>query len=157
LDRTQDFNSYAYRLCVAHKIASGSEPGTYTFTGYGGSGIYEISIVRVDGNDTVNPVDSVAIAGSTITSNAAGYAFPAVTTAYADDFLYYVGESIGTPSCTWPGGTSELYDPTDGHSAGYEIRSTLGAAPAKTITWSSSSPERMGIVVAYKTATTTGN
>ncbi len=157
LDRTQDFNSYAFRLCVAHKIAGGAEPGTYTFSGFGGSGIYDLSLVRLDGNDISNPVDSGALASSSVASGSVDYTFPTITTAYADDLLYYAGESIGNPSCSWPGGTFELYDPVDGHSAGYEIKSTPGIATARKITWSASSPERMGIVVAYKSATLTAN
>ena len=157
LDRTQDFNSYAFRLCVAHKIAGGAEPGTYTFSGFGGSGIYDLSLVRLDGNDISNPVDSGALASSSVASGSVDYTFPTITTAYADDLLYYAGESIGNPSCSWPGGTFELYDPVDGHSAGYEIKSTPGVATARKITWSASSPERMGIVVAYKSATVTAN
>ena len=153
LDRTQDFNSYAYRLCVAHKIAGGAEPGTYTFSGYGGSGIYDLSLVRLDGNDTSNPVDSGALASSFAASGSVDYTFPTIATTYAGELLYYVGESIGNPSCAWPVGTYELYDPIDGHSAGYEIQSTPGVAASRKITWSASSPERMGIVVAYKSAT----
>ena len=157
LDRTQDFSSYAYRECVAHKIAGGAEPATYSFTGYGGSGIYDLSIVRLDGNNVSNPVDSGAIASSDAASSSKTYTFSTVTTAYANDLLYYVGESIGTPSCTWPSGTIELYDPVDGHSAGYEIQSTTGLSTSRQITWSASSPERMGIVVAYTSATGTAN
>ncbi len=151
LARRQVRNDGTASSCLAYKIATGSEPTSYTFSGYASSAIYDCYIVRCAGNTTSSVVDVVT--SSDQATSGTTFQFLTVTTSTDGDLIYYYGSCQGTPTCTWPSGTTEVSDASDGESSGYEIQTSAGTTTARTITWASSTNDRWGIVVAFKPLT----
>ena len=147
VDAMQNSASGSGGLVVIHKIATGSEPSTYTFVGAGSAtALHNLNIIRVDGNATTNTYD--VSSSSTYTVAGTTFTFPTVTTSNAGELIYYMGAYLGAATCTWP--ITEVQDQGIGFSIGAEVQSSSGVSTARQITWSVSNAVKTGIIVAYK-------
>ncbi len=109
-------------LTILSKVAGGSEPSDYTFTG-GGNQTRAGLIFRIDGqNATFKDVSGIDNTGNSTTPTA-----PTVTTTVADCLVLcsYAQDDDSAPN-THPGSTTELADFDSG--GGASPASTLGVA-----------------------------
>ena len=152
---------------VLYKIATGTEPVTYTFALGAGTNSASGGIVAFSGVDNTNPFD-VTPGIISVQGNQAGVVATSITTATANTAIIMFGQAAGD-NPTWnnanwnttsPGLLTELFDIGQGNNdqssagAAWAAKPTIGATGNGTATLSN--PERNGgILLALRTACTT--
>jgi len=140
-----------------YKVAGGSEPSTYTFSGtsFDRAG----GIIAFSGVDTSTPVEAQ---GSQTNSSTSSVTAPTITTSTDGAMLVFAGmmdSSAGsTVSATVPGGMTERVDVpvTSGWSWAYmatEIKATAGSTGTRVAT-ASRSDDNGGFLIALKPGAT---
>lgn len=127
------------QLGVFYRVATSSEPASYTFTGINtSSGRATIQMTALSGVDTATPLDVAGV--SAIQSTAAALTPSSVTTVTANAFvLYSLALNAATSSdITTATGTTKIQD-SSGLSTGgrrtltaYEIQAAAGATTARS-------------------------
>jgi len=148
---SMNVSSHSSRLC--YKIATSSEPGSYTFdSGTTTAGRLSVSILRVKDFNTTTPFD---VAAYTYSSGVTGVpvqevVFPSVTTVTPGALVLYFHTMNGTgPTSTSvpPAGLTKVAEaPTVGrYHVGYaEPRPTAGATGTRTFGQTSATARYMG-------------
>ena len=132
-------NTNSSKLSTYYKVASGSEPTSYTWSlsgaGFSGAAGGMASFVGVD---TTSPIDAET---GVATPSGRDHDAPSVTTTLADGMLVTVHEMATSATWTPPSGMTEIVDaasltPTDANGISiemnYEIRATAGATGTKS-------------------------
>lgn len=143
------------RVAAYYKIATGSEPATYTIN-VGTTTNWHAFIFGVTGYDTVTPFGNKTSANSGSTS-VTTLALPSINTTAADEVLFagWAIRGTNTPAPSSPAGMSPVYSissviPTArGH---YEDRASAGATGTRTMTWTTAN-RAAAIMFAIKPAT----
>jgi acid phosphatase type 7 len=151
----QDVNGTTQKQAVYYKVATGFEPGSYTWT-FAASRAASGGILDYTGVSTANPID--ASGGLVNATSSTSVTAPSITTTVAGDELIGFFCITGNNSFTPPPGTTERFDVASNAVSPYltsegadELRSSVGATGSRTAT-ASLQGQGIGQLVALRPA-----
>jgi acid phosphatase type 7 len=134
----QDVNGTTQKQAVYYKVATGSEPGSYTWT-FAASRAATGGILDYTGVNTANPID--ASGGQVNSTSSRSVTAPSITTTVAGDQLVGFFCITGNNTFTPPAGEAERFDVASNAVSPYissegadELDSTAGPTGSRTAT-----------------------
>ncbi len=153
--RQRNADASNLELNVWTKVATESEPSTYTFNGGIGTW-WEVVIFRVAGVNLTTPINVI---GSSLAGSGTSHALPGVTTTVNGCLLVGVLGVNSSAARTWgpPGSMNEIFDVQEivdwvSVTAAVETFVTAGATGTRTFTLSDSGGASAGVLLAIAPA-----
>jgi hypothetical protein len=150
------------RYVLLYKVATASEPATYTFTITGSGANWGGAIVAFRNVDNSTPFDAIGTYGSASGNVASPGSCPSITTntANAAVLMLVANQENRQPtsfSTTSPGALTLLYplgavNGNDNVGAGWAIKAATGATGAGSFTWTGGTSRYGAILIALKPA-----
>lgn len=122
---------------LAWKVATGSEPSSYTFTFSSATNNRRGVIIAFEGNDLITPINAQASSAQVSVVGATGIVIPQVTTTARDVLLITATAIFGSATQNTPSGWSRDWNPHSSMCGFSRQQTSPGLSPSGNITMSS--------------------